>query len=52
MASEEGMTDLQFKSWLRGLVEDLEEVLEMETLEERHAKLDKMITRLKLDLQG
>ena len=48
----EGMTDLQFKSFIRQLVGQLEDARNKPTLEETQDKLDKMIDRFRSDLQS
>ena len=43
------MTDAQWKSYLRAMIDDLEDALK---LNPDNAVLKKMIARLKLDLEG
>ena len=47
-----GMTDLQFKSFLRMLVSDLREAREKATEPEVIAKLDEMIKSFETDLES
>ena len=47
--NEVGMTDAQWKSYLRAMIDDLEDAL---ALNPDNAVLKKMIARLKLDLEG
>lgn len=49
---EMGMTDLQYKSVLKGIVSDLEEVKQKTTEVEAIAKLDEMIQRFKSDIES
>lgn len=53
---EMGMTDLQFKSHLKGVVKDLEEIKkkakEPEAFEEAIEKLDEMIERFRSDIES
>ena len=42
-----GMTDLQFKDFLRGLIDDLESAMEKEDKEQTDAKLEKMLERFR-----
>ena len=44
-----GMTDMQWKSYLRGLIEDIEQALEISP---DNPQLIKLLDRLKQDLQG
>ena len=48
----EGMTDLQFKSFLRQLIGQLENARNKTTLEETQEKLDAIIDRFRSDLQS
>ena len=43
------MTDMQWKSYLRGLIEDIEQALEINP---DNQQLIKLVERLKQDLQG
>lgn len=47
-----GMTDLQFKSWLKQIIRGLESAKEKENKEETDKKLDELLKDLKEDLQG
>lgn len=53
---EMGMTDMQFKSHLKGVVSGLEEIKQKaedtKTLDEALAKLDEMIQRFKSDIES
>lgn len=49
---EEGMTDLQFKSFLRQLVGRLETIKETSEPQVLAAKLDELITDLKEDIEN
>lgn len=40
-----GMTDLQFKDFLRGLMSDLQNVKKSESLEEVEEKVDELLER-------
>ncbi len=52
MVQEMGMTDLQFKSWLKQIIRGLEGAKEESTKEETDKKLDELLKDLKEDLQG
>lgn len=52
MIQEMGMTDLQFKSWLKQIIRGLENAKEENTKEETDKKIDEMLNDLKDDLQG
>jgi hypothetical protein len=52
MITEMGMTDLQFKSWLKQIIRGLESAKEEDTKEETDKKIDEMLNDLKEDLQG
>lgn len=52
MIAEMGMTDLQFKSWLKQIIRGLESAKEEDTKEETDKKLDELLKDLKEDLQG
>lgn len=52
MISEMGMTDLQFKSWLKQIIRGLESAKEEDTKEETDKKINEMLQDLKEDLQG
>lgn len=47
-----GMTDLQFKSWLKQIIRGLEGAKEGTTKEETDRKIDELLKDLKEDLQG
>lgn len=47
-----GMTDLQFKSWLRQIIRRLEEAESEDSKEKTDIKLDELLKDLKEDLQG
>lgn len=47
---EMGMSDLQFKSFLKRIVAELEEATEAETKEESDAKLKALMDDLKADI--
>ena len=47
-----GMTDLQFKSWLKQIIRGLESAKEENSKEETDKKIDEMLNDLKEDLQG
>lgn len=47
-----GMTDLQFKSWLKQIIRGLESAKESVTKEETDKKLNELLQDLKEDLQG
>lgn len=49
---EMGMTDLQFKSWLKQIIRGLEGAKEKTTKEETDRKIDELLKDLKEDLQG
>ena len=46
-----GMTDRQWASYLRGLIDDIEDALEVAKDPESIAKLEKLLTRLRKDLE-
>lgn len=50
--NEMGMTDLQFKSWLKQVIRGLERAKDEKTKEETDKKLDELLKDLKEDLQG
>lgn len=52
MVQEMGMTDLQFKSWLKQIIRGLESAKEERSKEETDKKIDEMLNDLKEDLQG
>ena len=52
MITEMGMTDLQFKSWLKQIIRGLESAKEENSKEETDNKIDEMLNDLKEDLQG
>ena len=47
-----GMTDLQFKSWLRQIIRRLEEAESEDSKEKTNIKLDELLKDLREDLQG
>jgi len=47
-----GMTDLQFKSWLKQIIRGLETARNENTKEDTDKKLDELLKDLKEDLQG
>lgn len=47
-----GMTDLQFKSWLRQIIRRLEEAESEDSKEKTDIKLDELLKDLREDLQG
>lgn len=47
-----GMTDLQFKSWLKQIIRGLEGAKEKTTKEETDKKIEELLKDLKEDLQG
>lgn len=47
-----GMTDLQFKSWLKQIIRGLESAKEEDTKENTDRKIDELLKDLKEDLQG
>ncbi len=47
-----GMTDLQFKSWLKQIIRGIEEAKEEKEKEATYKKLDALLKDLKEDLQG
>ena len=47
-----GMTDLQFKSWLKQIIRGLEGAKEKATKEETDKELEELLKDLKEDLQG
>ena len=49
---EMGMTDLQFKSWLKQIIRGLEGAKEEGTKEKTKKKIDELLKDLKEDLQG
>lgn len=52
MMQEMGMTDLQFKSWLKQIIRGLESAKEEHSKEETDKKLDELLQDLREDLQG
>ena len=52
MVETMGMTDLQFKSWLKQIIRGLEGAKEESTKEDKDKKLDELLKDLKEDLQG
>ena len=51
MIAEMGMTDKQWKGWLRRLKRDLEELKENKDEEKRQKKLDEMLEDIQQDLE-
>lgn len=49
---EVGMTDLQFKSWLKRIIAELQEATDKETKQETDEKIERLLRDLKEDLQG
>lgn len=49
---EEGMTDLQFKSYLRKIIFMLEDAGRQGTLEKTREKLDRLREELQIDIQA
>lgn len=47
-----GMTDLQFKSWLKQIIRGLEGAKEKATKEDTDKKIEELLKDLKEDLQG
>lgn len=47
-----GMTDLQFKSWLKQIIRGLEDARNEESKEMTDRKIDNLIKDLREDLQG
>lgn len=47
-----GMTDLQFKSWLKQIIRGLEGAKRESTKEETDRKIEELLKDLKEDLQG
>ncbi len=47
-----GMTDLQFKSWLKQIIRGLEDAKKEDTKEKTNKKLDELLKDLREDLQG
>ena len=48
---EMGMTDKQFKSWLRRIKRDLQEAREAEDTETKNKKIDEMLEDIQADLE-
>lgn len=49
---EMGMTDLQFKSYLKQLIRNIEKVKKEESKEKMEQRIDEIICDLREDLQG
>lgn len=49
---EVGMTDLQFKSWLKKIIRIIETAMEDDTKEGTDKKLEELLKELREDLQG
>lgn len=47
-----GMTDLQFKSWLKQIIRSLEAAKDEPTKEDTDKKINELLKDLKEDLQG
>lgn len=47
-----GMTDLQFKSWLKQIIRSLETAKDEPTKEDTDKKINELLKDLKEDLQG
>lgn len=47
-----GMTDLQFKSWLKQIIRSLEGAREENTKEDTDKKIEELLKDLREDLQG
>ena len=47
-----GMTDLQFKSWLKQIIRGLEDAKKEDTKEDTNKTLDELLKDLREDLQG
>lgn len=52
MVQEMGMTDLQFKSWLKQIIRSLESAKEEQSKEATDKKINELLQDLKEDLQG
>lgn len=52
MTEDMGMTDLQFKSWLKQIIRGLEEAKSEDSKEQTDRKIDTLLKDLKEDLQG
>lgn len=52
MIQDMGMTDLQFKSWLKQIIRGLEDAKDKPTKEDTDKKLNELLQDLKEDLQG
>lgn len=52
MMQDMGMTDLQFKSWLKQIIRGLEDAKDKPTKEDTDKKLNELLQDLKEDLQG
>ena len=50
--NDTGMTDLQFKSWLRQIIRGIESAKQEKTKEETDKKIDELLKDLKEDLHG
>ena len=49
---EMGMTDLQFKSYLKQLIRNIEEIKKEESKEKMSQRIDDLVCDLRDDLQG
>lgn len=52
MTTDMGMTDLQFKSWLKQIIRGLEDAKNEIDKEQTDRKIDSLLKDLKEDLQG
>lgn len=52
MMCDRGMTDLQFKSWLKQIIRGLESAMNEPDKASTDKRIDEMLTDLKEDLQG
>ena len=52
MTEDMGMTDLQFKSWLKQIIRGLEEAKSEDSKEQTDRKIYTLLKDLKEDLQG
>lgn len=52
VVQDRGMTDLQFKSWLKQIIRRLEGAKEESTKEDTDRKLEELLKDLREDLQG
>lgn len=52
MNEEMGMTDLQFKSWLKQIIRGLENAKDEDTKENTDKKIEELLADLREDLKG